>query len=363
MLARAEAEANHQTLPDLLTLTATNTTTIVEGDLQVTKTVKLNGDIDSIHGGADLTFYVGLFESETADTAIAGTVKTITVQNGSATGTVTYPNLRVGNQYYVYETDEQGHKLATGQKTNGYYVTVNGGQSDPITVTPVVNVDVENERRTGDLELNKNVTGTGADTTKQFEFTIELTPPAGESLAASYSAVHSGDSAVTTAVISEGNKVTGVKLRHGEKYTIKNLPEGTAYRIIENNYSLIGYASSMSNGEGTIARGDTGKVAVTVTNTYEATQVTLKKVDVANLENSNLTADDLLKGAAFRITKYEDKNFRGKVTDWETNGSIELADVKDGDNYTLNGTFTFTNLPSLWSKQIKFFRISRRFVL
>lgn len=345
MLARAEAEANHQTLPDLLTLTATNTTTIVEGDLQVTKTVKLNGDTDSSHGGADLTFYVGLFESETADTAIAGTVKPITVQNGSATGTVTYPNLRVGNQYYVYETDEQGHKLATGQKTNGYYVTVNGGQSDPITVTPVVNVYVENERRTGDLELNKNVTGTGADTTKQFEFTIELTPPAGESLAASYSAVHSGDSAVTTAVISEGNKVTGVKLRHGEKYTIKNLPEGTAYRIIENNYSLIGYASSMSNGEGTIARGDTGKVAVTVTNTYEATQVTLKKVDVANLENSNLTADDLLKGAAFRITKYEDKNFRGKVTDWETNGSIELADVKDGDNYTLNGTFTFTNLP------------------
>ena len=345
MLARAEAEANHQTLPDLLTLTATNTTTIVEGDLQVTKTVKLNGDTDSSHGGADLTFYVGLFESETADTAIAGTVKPITVQNGSATGTVTYPNLRVGNQYYVYETDEQGHKLATGQKTNGYYVTVNGGQSDPITVTPVVNVDVENKRRTGDLELYKNVTGTGADTTKQFEFTIELTPPAGESLAASYSAVHSGDSAVTTAVISEGNKVTGVKLRHGEKYTIKNLPEGTAYRIIENNYSLIGYASSMSNGEGTIARGDTGKVAVTVTNTYEATQVTLKKVDVANLENSNLTADDLLKGAAFRITKYEDKNFRGKVTDWETNGSIELADVKDGDNYTLNGTFTFTNLP------------------
>ena len=345
MLARAEAEANHQTLPDLLTLTATNTTTIVEGDLQVTKTVKLNGDTDSSHGGADLTFYVGLFESETADTAIAGTVKPITVQNGSATGTVTYPNLRVGNQYYVYETDEQGHKLATGQKTNGYYVTVNGGQSDPITVTPVVNVDVENERRTGDLELNKNVTGTGADTTKQFEFTIELTPPAGESLAASYSAVHSGDSAVTTAVISEGNKVTGIKLRHGEKYTIKNLPEGTAYRIIENNYSLIGYASSMSNGEGTIASGDTGKVAVTVTNTYEATQVTLKKVDVANLENSNLTADDLLKGAAFRITKYEDKNFRGKVTDWETNGSIELADVKDGDNYTLNGTFTFTNLP------------------
>ena len=344
MLARADAEANDQPLPDLLTLTATNTTTIVEGDLQVTKTVKLNGVNDSSHGGAALTFYVGLFENGTAENAMADTVKPITVQNGSATGTVTYSGLQVGNRYYVYETDAQGHKLATGQKTDGYFVTVNGGQSDPITVTPVVNVDVENERRTGNLELNKNVTGTGADTTKQFEFTIELTPPAGESLAASYPAEHSGDNTVTTAVITEG-KVTGIKLKHGEKYTIKNLPEGTAYKVIENDYSQIGYSSDASNGEGTIVRGSTGKVAVTVTNTYEATQVTLKKVDVEDLEKSNLTAEDLLKGAAFRITKYEDKTFRAKVTDWETNGSMELADVKNGENYTLNGTFTFTNLP------------------
>jgi LPXTG-motif cell wall-anchored protein len=89
-------------------------------------------------------------------------------------------------------------------------------------------------------------------------------------------------------------------------------------------------------------------LTLTATNTttivVEA-QVTLKKVDVANLKKNDLTAEDLLKGAAFRVTKYVNKTFREKDTDWGTGGSVELADVKNGENYTLNGTFTFMNLP------------------
>ena len=53
----------------------------------------------------------------------------------------------------------------------------------------------------------------------------------------------------------------------------------------------------------------------------------------------------MLKGAAFKITKYRAKNFMEKVTEWATNDSMELVDVKKGENYTLNGTFTFGNLP------------------
>ena len=253
-------------------------------ELTVTKTVKLNGSTDTAHGGTDLTFYVGLFENATETTAISGTVKTITVASGSATGSVTYDGLTIGQQYYVFETDASGNKLSVDSKAQGYYVIANGGQSDAITLSPIVNVDVENEKRTGDLELTKRVDGDGADKNKQFEFTIMLNAPSGETLETTYPATHTGDSTIATATISEGT--TTVLLKADEVYTITGLPEGTNYTITETDYSTDGYSASVTSTtyglSGTIPRGDTSKASVEVTNTFSAGTLTVEKVLAGN---------------------------------------------------------------------------------
>ncbi|MBQ6582769.1 MAG: LPXTG cell wall anchor domain-containing protein, partial [Mogibacterium sp.] len=76
------------------------------------------------------------------------------------------------------------------------------------------------------------------------------------------------------------------------------------------------------------------------------TDLILKKVDVANLNKDPLTADDLLKGAKFRLEKYTSFDPEIKDTEWNNEYSVETA----GDG---NGTFTFENLPVGYYKIIE----------
>jgi len=322
------------------------TNTRKQSNLQVTKTVKLNASTDSTHGGENLTFYVGLFRDATTVAAIDGTVRAINVESGSATGSVVYENLDIGSSYYVYETDAQGHKLEAGQKNNGYFVTVSGGQSAPITLTPIVNVDVENERRTGDLELTKKVAGDGADTTKEFEFTITLTAPNGETLAENYSFLKNGDP------ISEGitysreagsttANITGIKLKHDEVFVVKDLPDGTGYLIYESDYSSEGYSSTIpaTGMEGSITGGASAKAAVTVTNTLSAGNLTVEKT----VEGNSAETD---KQFAFTVV-FSKAGVTGNAGTWKkgTEETIETAESTDitFDSGTATVTFSLGN--------------------
>ena len=74
------------------------------------------------------------------------------------------------------------------------------------------------------------------------------------------------------------------------------------------------------------------------------TDITLKKVDKANLNDSD---PDLLKGASFTVTKYSDQNFQGIDSTWGTSGSMTVSDdEKEDGTYTLNGVFEFQGLPA-----------------
>ena len=80
-----------------------------------------------------------------------------------------------------------------------------------------------------------------------------------------------------------------------------------------------------------------------VYNRRPTTNITIKKVDISNLNNE---PNDLLKGAAFKITRYTDKTFTSVKTDWGTEGSKTLSDDKQANGtYTLNGQFEFTDIP------------------
>ena len=75
----------------------------------------------------------------------------------------------------------------------------------------------------------------------------------------------------------------------------------------------------------------------------ETTAVTLKKVDQSDIGKDTAV---LLRGASFTITKYTDRQYQVKDTSWGDGGSRTLTDEKNGDAYTLNGCFTFTELPA-----------------
>lgn len=281
-------EMTKTTTPANLTVEFTNEQL---GKLQVTKTVKLNTADYTQHD--DLTFYVGLFESAEATQATAGTVKEIKVVNGSATGTVVYDKLTIGATYYVFETDSEGNKLNVNGKTNGFFVTKNGGASDPIKIEPV-NVDVENVKRTGDLELKKTVSGDDANENKPFEFKIRLQAPENESLANSYDVeilpgpssapqsldwTESDDSEQPDKNKNKDGTIT-VSLKHNETATVKDLPAGTSYSISETDYSSEGYTSTAMTTPitGSIPTDGTDKVQVEVENSYSAGSLTVEKI-------------------------------------------------------------------------------------
>ena len=334
------------------------------GSLQVTKTVKLNGNNDSTHGDTALTFHVGLFNDANETTAISGSVKFSTVASGYATGTVTYDGLTIGQQYYVFETDASGNKLSVGDKTQGYFVTDNGDQSDAITLDPVVKVDVENEKRTGDLELTKCVgSAPASDASKQFEFTITLTAPTGETLEGSYSVEKTpatGSATTETKSLTwavEEQTLTNQKgyftvtLGKDETVTVKDLPAGTGYMITETDYSADGYTSNVTSGSltGTITGGTTVKESVEVTNSFSSGDLIVTKTVAGNAGSEN-------KEFAFSVTLTK-TGISGNNGSWKkgTTGTVDSADATvisftDGNatvtfNLKHNEVVKFVNLP------------------
>ena len=95
----------------------------------------------------------------------------------------------------------------------------------------------------GDLTIEKTVTGQG-DRTRDFTFTVTLTDAGGRELTGRYR--YTGDKSGT---LSSGGHIT---LRHGESVTIRDLPVGTRYQVVEEEADQDGYR--------TTADGDTGRI-------------------------------------------------------------------------------------------------------
>ena len=181
---------------------------------------------------------------------------------------------------------------------DGYTVTYSGTNAGTDYV--ITGGTITNTKKPGDLELTKKVAG-GGDTTKEFEFTIELTAPSGEILAESYKYTKTGTEGEQTLTLNRTNGDTkatvSITLIANQTYTIKGLPAGTTYTITEVDYSGQGYSASPTVGSlsGTITGGTTAKESVEVTNTLSA---------------GNLTVEKKLEGNATGATK----NFEFKVT-------------------------------------------------
>ena len=141
--------------------------------------------------------------------------------------------------------------------------------------------EVENPVQKGSLSIAKTVTGVGADTSKEFEFTVTASV-AGENLEGTYTV---DDVDGVNSVDFNGGKAT-ISLKHGETAIIAGLPEGTAYTVTEADYTTDGYTTTKTGDEGTIVANPTAEAAFT--NTFDPVDETVDPGSIAGRVNKVL---------------------------------------------------------------------------
>ncbi len=254
------------------------------GDLTVTKTEKGNGFEDgypNTQDSYDITVtltpptgvtLVGSVNGAAlpADGAVANGVwsKTFQLKHGES---IEFTDLPAGTTYTVSEADytHLGYEEAVISQANGAIPGEAGANSVAVTVT--------NERNTGSLSVEKIVEGTGAQTEKEFTFTLQLTHSDGVKLKGKYPATINGTD--TTVSVDATGKAT-FTLKDGETITIKGIPDGTTYEVTEGDYTADGYTVEKTGEEGTIADGTTAEA--TFTNTRNVGGLTVTKETAGN---------------------------------------------------------------------------------
>ena len=244
----------------------------------------------------------------------------------------------------------------SGYDAEGHTVSINGSatassQTATAAETPGTASFVnEYTRNPGGLELTKKVSGTGADQTKEFVFTVELTAPIGTTLAGSYPVLKTGeDETSLTLDRTDGNTKASitVSLKHNQSWMIKNLPVGTGYTITETDYSEAGYTQSITKGDasGTISGGTVTKEEVEFTNTYSAVDITVIKINENTRDADHPETQTTLSGAKFKLYKFTvpeggtDGTYTVYPDDPEDDTSCEK--ITDDD-----GRITFNKLPN-----------------
>ncbi len=169
---------------------------------------------------------------------------------------ITIEDLPEGTVYTVTEKDYTGDAyVSSGLIASG------------VIATAVESVaGFTNTRNVGSLTITKTVAGNGGDLEKEFEFTVELTPP--EGMPTTYSYTGEG---VPDGTITSGDKIT---LSHGQRVTIEELPVGTVYTVMEADYTSDYYVTGSVGAGGTIA---TGETVAAFTNTRKVSTLMIKK--------------------------------------------------------------------------------------
>lgn len=155
-----------------------------------------------------------------------------------------------GNDYIITETD---------YSSEGYtYEAINA--TGTIVADSLVNVSFENtfsiESITGNLTINKKVSGNDTESSREFEFSVEI-----EDLEGIYTYVGSGGKEDGTIEFTDG--VADFTLKANESLTIMYIPMDKEYTVSEEDYGSIGYSTFSLNAEGTISAATTTEVTFT----------------------------------------------------------------------------------------------------
>ena len=311
-----------------------------EGSLQIIKTLSGN-DTDptklftftvELGSSSDTTRINNTFAASGAYESVTFTNGTATVQlNGGSNNSVTINGLPNGISYTVTETVETGSGytasvVAAGTTgtagTDGHSASGNIAELSPQKVT------INNERNTyGSLEISKTVEGNGGDTSKLFTFSITLSDT-------SYSGgtITAPSGSGSSTAFASGTAT--VYLKHGEKATASDLPNGMTYTVTEDNYSADGYSTTATSASGKIVGNETKAAAFTNTrNSTGALKIT--KVVTG-------TGADLTKNFIIRITLPDNRDLTEKVSGVEFTNGVAYVEL-NGSN---QNTITIDGLPN-----------------
>lgn len=179
-----------------------------------------------------------------------------------------------------------------------------------------VTVKVKNDRIVGNLAVQKTVAGNAGEIGREWKFTIELKNANGTALSGDFH--YEGESIVTGVTPPTGGKLTfdidgkaTIRLKHGQKITIKGIPANATYTVTETEANKEGYGTTPGNG--------TASGKIEVDNTATAAFTNTKSV------YQRLTVEKTVGGAD-----------GDKEKSWEF--TIEL---KNADGMALNGRFNY----------------------
>ena len=209
----------------MLTVKKTVAGSFIDRNREFTFTVTLKDT--SIHGKyGDMTFDSG--------------VAKVTLKDGESK---TATGLPAGTGYTVTETDNEGYNVTWSGNTN----------TGTITSDDTIVVECTNTRKTGNLKVEKTVTGTAGDKQKAFTFTVTLED---KTITGTF-----GD-------MTFNKGIATFTLRHGESATAKGLPAGIKYTVTETNNE--GYTVTVT-GKTTGTIPDGGTHTVTFVNSKDST--------------------------------------------------------------------------------------------
>ena len=176
----------------------------------------------------------------------------------------------------------------------------------------------DTEAETGSLTVQKEVTGTGGDTNKAFNFTVTLKPDSGaEAVNGEY-----GD------MIFEENTAT-FTLKHGESKTAEKLPADIQYTVTEREANQDGYTTTPENVTGTIKNGERAEV---------------KFINHKDKQTGNLTVSKTVSGSGastekdftFTVT-LDDKTLNGDYGDMTFTAGVANFTLKHEESKTATG--------------------------
>lgn len=179
---------------------------------------------------------------------------------------------------YSNDTLKMKVTVAYDDQTQTYYtafVTMSLVDADGDGQTDVKTGAFENTYSAGSLAVTKTVTGNMGDRDKYFAINVTLTGEDGKTYPNQYavsggSKLTDGTTAETTASISVDGQSRTFYLKHGETFTIENLPYGVTYTVAEADYTAEGYEDAEINFPDKNKKIDTASETVGITNNKEA---------------------------------------------------------------------------------------------
>ena len=179
---------------------------------------------------------------------------------------------------YSNDTLKMKVTVAYDDQTQTYYtafVTMSLVDDNGDGQTDVKTGAFENTYSAGSLAVTKTVTGNMGDRSKYFAINVTLTGEDDKNYPNQYtvfggSKLTDGTTAETTASISVDGQSRTFYLKHGETFTIENLPYGVTYTVAEADYTTEGYKAEI-NFPDPNKKIDSASDTVTITNNKDAT--------------------------------------------------------------------------------------------